>query len=68
MLLLTLLLDELKAFIDDEGGAETIEWAVVAMVLLALTVPAAIAVGAQLKHLLEQMLCSLGANAEQCRQ
>lgn len=55
-----MLLRELGRFYADEGGTEVIEWAVVALVLLAATIVAVIAVGNQLNTLLCRMLVSLG--------
>jgi Flp pilus assembly pilin Flp len=55
-----MMLRELQRFFADEGGTEVIEWAVVALVLLAFTVGAIILVGQQLNTVLCNMLVSLG--------
>jgi Flp pilus assembly protein TadG len=59
-----MLLRELRRFYEDDGGTEVVEWAVVALVLLAFTVGVIIAVGNQLQTLLCNMLVSLGG--ERC--
>lgn len=52
--------NELRRFFLEEDGTETIEWALVALILLALVTPAAIEVGKRLRDILEKMLLALG--------
>lgn len=58
-----MILNELRRFWYEEDGTEVIEWAVVALILLAFTVGVVIAVGQQLRDLLCGMLVSLGGTA-----
>ncbi len=60
-----MLWNELRRFYDEEGGTEVIEWAVVALVLLASTILVIAAVGNQLRLVLCNMLVSLGG--QQCQ-
>jgi Flp pilus assembly pilin Flp len=50
---------ELRTFLEDEAGAELVEWAVVTMVLLAATVVALIAIGDELERIFTSMLDQL---------
>jgi Flp pilus assembly pilin Flp len=50
---------ELKDFLDDELGAELVEWAVVTLVLLAVAVPVLIAIGDELARIFNDILSQL---------
>jgi Flp pilus assembly pilin Flp len=58
-----MLLNELRRFWHEEDGTEMIEWAVVALIILASTVAVVILVGAQLRIVLCRMLASLGGQS-----
>lgn len=61
-----MILRELRRFFWEENGTEVVEWAIVALILLALTVPTIILVGGQLKLLMCNMLGALGGDTGQC--
>lgn len=61
-----MLLHELRDFLWEEEGTEIVEWAVIALVLLAFTIPAVVLVGGQLRTLMCNMLGSLGGDVGQC--
>lgn len=61
-----MLLNELRRFLWEEEGTEVVEWAVIALILLAFTVPAVVLVGGQLRTLMCNMLGALGGEVGQC--
>jgi Flp pilus assembly pilin Flp len=50
---------KLKDFLDDELGAELVEWAVVTLVLLAVAVPVLLAIGDELARIFNDILSQL---------
>lgn len=50
---------ELKRFLRDESGAEFVEWAVVTVILLAVSVPVLILIGDELARILTDILAQL---------
>jgi Flp pilus assembly pilin Flp len=50
---------ELKNFLGDESGAEFVEWAVVTLILLAVTVPVLIAISDELARIFNDILSQL---------
>ena len=51
--------EELKRFLKDENGAELVEWAVVALVLLSASVVVLIAIGDELERIFTSILNQL---------
>ncbi|MGD2176514.1 MAG: hypothetical protein PVG71_01705 [Anaerolineae bacterium] len=51
--------EKLKCFFEDESGAEFVEWAVVTLILLAVTVPVLIAIGDELARIFNDILSQL---------
>ena len=49
----------LRDFLEDESGAEFVEWAVVTLILLAVTVPVLIAIGDELARIFNDILGQL---------
>lgn len=50
---------DLRDFLADESGAEFVEWAVVTLVLLAVTVPVLIAISDELVRIFTDILTQL---------
>jgi Flp pilus assembly pilin Flp len=48
-----------RDFLEDESGAEFVEWAVVTLILLAVTVPVLIAIGDELARIFNDILGQL---------
>ena len=61
-----MLVRELRRFFWEDEGTEVIEWAVVALLLLAFTVPVIVLVGGQLRTLMCNMFGALGGDVGQC--
>lgn len=57
---------ELRRFLWEDEGTEVVEWAVIALVLLAFTVPVILLVGGQLRSLMCSMFGALGGDVGQC--
>jgi Flp pilus assembly pilin Flp len=51
---------EVRRFLSDEAGSPTVEWAVLALIILAFTVPTLILIGEELQRIFQDMLSKLG--------
>ena len=50
---------EVRRFLSDEAGPTVVEWAVLALIILAFTVPTLILIGKELERIFKDMLSEL---------